>query len=99
MLNRTIGKPSETSVVARRSDALSDSSEAGSYALAWLTCQVRNFNRACELSTPLVVIASFGIVGLLLASHLSLSEDGDGLLATVMSLQKVHRGTFGDRTG
>ena len=39
--------------------------------------------------TPLVVIALFGIVGLLLSSHLSLNEDSDGLLTTIMSLQKV----------
>jgi len=47
-----------------------------------------------------IIVAMLGIVGLLLSSHIPLSEDSDGLLTTIMSLHQVTLYYWGqDRLG
>lgn len=55
----------------------------------WTGWQARALIAACETSAPVVMVGLFAILVLLWARHLSFAQNGDGLLATVMSLQKI----------
>ena len=55
----------------------------------WLARQTATFLCTCSAIDAAFIFAMLGIVGLLLASHMPMNEDGDGLLTTIISLHQV----------
>jgi len=55
----------------------------------WIGWQARTFAAACEANASVVTVGLFALLMMQWARHLSFAQNGDGLLGTVMSLQKV----------